>query len=417
MRKTLFFLVITLALAGVVVLLAVRKTAKEAPPTMTADARAVAAAANDFGFRLLAEIRKERNDENVFFSPLSLSMALSMTYNGAAGATKTGMAQAMGVQGMAAERLNAGQRTLLGFTQREDLGVTTGIANALWTKKGARLLPEFIKQNRQYYRARVTALNLANPRSAGVINGWVSRETKGKIDNLVQPCDFDDTSRLVLTNAMYFNALWHTPFNRSLTEDGPFTLDDGTNQQVPMMTRTDYLHYFDGDGFRAVRLPYGGFEWKAMYILLPDAKQRLADLIPKLTAKNWDRWMGHFTEERVNIFLPRFTATYESQVNEPLIALGMGDAFSMERADFSGMDGRKDNLYISLVRHKAVLEVSEERTEAAAATSVHAPATAIAPSPPKDEPIIFRVDHPFLCVIRDEESGGLLFLGAIEKPE
>jgi len=415
MRKTLFFLVIALALAGVVVLLAVRKTAKEAPrPVMTADASRAAAATNGFGFRLLAEMQEERKGENVFFSPMSLSMALSMTYNGAGGATKTGMAKALGVQGVAFDQLNAGQQIVFDFTQKFEPGITTGIANALWVKKGSRLQPEFIKQNRQSYHAQVTALNLANPRSARTINRWVERETKGKIAELVQPGDFNKDSGLVLTNAVYFDGLWNTPFERSLTEDGPFTLEDGTTKQVPMMTRTAYLNYFDGDGFRALRLPYGGGA-KSMYILLPDPKRRLADLISKLTAKNWDTWMGQLKEERVTVFLPRFKANYESEINKPLIALGMGDAFS-DHADFSGIDGQKDNLYISLVRHKAVLEVNEEGTRAVAATSFHGEPMATQLAHPK-EPIIFRVDHPFLCAIRDEESGALLFLGAIEKPE
>ena len=227
--------------------------------------------------------------------------------------------------------------------------------------------------------------------------------TKGKIADLLKPGDLTPLTRLVLTNAVYFKGAWTTPFDPKMTHDGRFTCADGKAITLPMMSREDTFTFLQGDAYQAVRLPYGAGKM-AMYLYLPADGKSVADVLPRLA--DFAPW-AKATDMKMVVALPRFKAGFEAKLNAPLTALGMGEAFSMQ-ADFSGMNGQK-NLYLSFVRHKAVLEVNEEGATAAAATGV---GVAL-----KSMPFMLRFDRPFLFAIRDENSGALVFAGVINKPE
>jgi len=378
------------------------------PASAAVDARAVAATANDFGFRLLAELRQGTGG-NVFISPTSLSMALSMTYNGAVGATKDGMARALGVGQMSLQALNEGQLALLNTLPGADPKVKLTIANALWAQNGFRFRNDFLARDKQYYRAPVTVTDITGDAGTRQINAWVKQATSGKITDLLKPGDLDALTRMVLTNAVYFKGAWTTAFDKKLTQDAPFAVTGDKTKMVPMMSITGKFQYLENDEAQGVRLPYGKGRM-AMYLLLPKFQKHLTDEITLFNQANWEQWLPQFHEEEVRVFLPRFKARFAGELSKPLSVLGVADAFDEGKADFSGMTGGKD-LYIKLVQHQTVLEVNEEGSEAAAATA------AVMDTKAMPREIIFRADRPFLCAIRDDQSGALLFLGAIENPE
>ena len=367
----------------------------------------VAQADTDFGFRLLARLAPEKGHANVFFSPFSISQALGLALNGAAGTTRQGIASTLGLGAMTTGEVNAANGLLLPSLENPDPLVELNVANALWLQTGETFRPTFQSACKRFYGADTKTLNLRGPEGAPAINGWVKAKTHGKIDKLVSAFDLRGATA-VLTNAVYFHGQWSTPFNKSATQPAPFTLTDGTQKQVPLMTRTGKLSYLKGDGFQAVRLPYGQGRL-AMYVFLPDTPSGLDGFVSTATAARFDGWVGAMHPAQVSLFLPRFHADDSRRLKEPLSQMGMGKAFS-RHADFSLMAERPNA--IGEVVHKATLDVDEEGTTATAATGVIMMRSLAMPYSP---PVVVRVDHPFLCVLRDDATGAVLFLGAIRE--
>jgi serpin B len=262
---------------------------------------------------------------------------------------------------------------------------------------------DFAQRNNTFYGAEIG--DLAGGPAA--INAWVSQATHGKIPEIVQGRDVADAFA-VLLNAIYFKGAWTTPFEADLTRPGPFTLPDGRQKNVSMMHQSGNVPYFRGDNFQAVSLPYGSGRMRFL-IFLPDSGTSLSAFLARMTPENVTQWLPQFKSMHGDIALPRFRTEYEADLNAPLASLGMGIAFDRERADFGGMlpNGR---FYISLVRHKTYVEVNEQGTEAAAATGVVVEPLALIRG------FQFVVDHPFVCAIRDEQTGAILFLGRILDP-
>jgi serpin B len=390
---------------------------KTAPETAQA-ARPAAEASNAFGFKLLRQAFREQPRENVFLSPTSLSIALAMAYNGAGGATKAAMAHALGVPDdiSAVNSGNAALQKALGTT---DPKVTLSVANALWSDRRSPFSPAFVARCEKSYQARATTLDFTAPSAAATINDWVARATHDKITSLVTPADLAPPASAVLTNAVYFKGLWTRPFDPKQTTDQDFTPESGAAFKVRMMHGKEKRGYLGklsrvagaSFPFEGVRMPYGSDKF-SMYALLPNSGTTLVDLAAKLDGPQWGQWRRQFSTRTVNVAIPRFKATFEGEMKKPLSALGMAPAFSAD-ADFSGMFTRGKNR-IDKVKHKAVLEVKEEGAEAAAATAVITTRAAYTPEAP--EPTVL-FDRPFLCAICDDETGAVVFLGAIYHPE
>ena len=365
-----------------------------------------------FGLKLLRELARGE-EGNVFVSPPSVAFALAMTYNGAGGETREAMARALEVAGLRVEEVNAANAAWLAALRDPGASVELTVANSLWVRDGVPVLPDFLQRTRDAYGAEATALDFGDPAAADTINAWVREQTRDRVPGIVQP-PIDPQTFMFLINAVYFKGTWERPFSEELTEERPFTRADGSRVPVPMMSRTGAYPYLDGDGFRAVRLPYKGGRF-TLEVLLPDEGSTLSGLVARLDAAAWEGWMEGYQPREVELALPRFSLEYETELNDALTALGMGAAFDARRADFTGMVPREwlgtENAYISSVRHKTFLEVNEKGTEAAAATSVEMRVTSAGPPP-----VSFVVDRPFLLAIRDAETGTLLFLGAIAGP-
>jgi serpin B len=357
--------------------------------------------------------------ENLFYSPYSISIALAMTYAGARGETENQMASALHFT-LPQERLhpafNALDQSLTSLEQpptgtEESSPFRFHVANALWGQRGFEFLSEFLDTLAINYAAGLRLVDFGGDPEAArqTINRWVSEQTEQKINDLIPAGAIDPLTRLVLTNAIYFNAAWQYPFAEEATVEEPFTLLSGETVKVPMMKLSKSLLYAEGDGYQLVSLPYqeGRFE---MIVILPAAGQFEA-----LQARLTPQWLTQALNARqlrtVLLSLPKFKVESDFSLVNALSALGMPIAFQPDQADFSGMDGKRD-LFIGEVRHKAYVKVDEVGTEAAAATAVLMELTAAMP----EEPVSMIVDHPFLFLIRDIQQGVLLFVGQTVQP-
>lgn len=368
----------------------------------------VLSACTRFGLNAYAQVLKGEPDKNVMISPPSISLALSMAYNGARGTTQQAMAAALQIQGMSLEDVNKSNQTLIAALQSVDPKVTLAIANSLWAKKGLPLDAGFVERCRTFYSAEATTLDFTDPNAPAAINNWVSAHTGGKIPTIVD--NIPPEMVLYLINAIYFKGMWATPFDTKATSDATFHLAGGGTSPCRMMRRTGKMLYAQGDEFQAVALPYGSGR-VSMYVFLPAAGTSLDALQAKLSADTWAQWVGRLRNTDVDLSLPKFTFDYDVQLKDALTALGMGVAFSPQDANLSGMiDLPAGNAYISEVKHKTHVEVNEEGTTAAAATSIGIGATAVI------IPARMVVDRPFLFAIRDNPTGTILFLGCVRKP-
>ena len=359
-----------------------------------------------FGFKLFAQLAREDAGKNLFISPASVSLALTLVYNGASGRTEAALARTLELEGMGLDEVNQASGALMKALQRTDPQVRLAIANALWAAKAVPFKPAFTRDLQDAYDAKIAEVDFSDPTTLVLINDWVKKQTEGKIKSILSK--LDPLSLLVLVNAIYFKGKWTRPFDEDNTRDGPFTLLDGSRKTVQMMSQSGSYHVCRDRGFQAVRLPYGD-KRTAMTIFLPDRRSSLDAFRTRLTPDNWNVWMSRFRRMEGSIVLPRFKLEYEQNLNRTLAALGMGIALG-SGANFSAMCDTP--AYISKVIHKTFVEVNEEGTEAAAATAVVMMKAAMMPQK------TFRmvVDRPFFCAIRDDHTGALLFMGSIVDP-
>lgn len=366
-------------------------------------------ASSKFGFKLFDRIAKQDPNKNIFISPSSVAIALSMTYNGANGETQEAIAKALELQGLKIGEVNSFNQTIQKLLANGDTNVELNIANSLWARKDIALEPTFLNKVKEFYQAEIANLNFNDPNSVNTINAWVKQNTKNKIEKIVDRIEPD--SLLFLINAVYFKGKWEAPFEKSLTKPQPFILTDGTAIQHPAMSRSGEYRYYDAPTFQAISLPYGSGRF-SMEVFLPKPKSSLTEFQKQLTAKNWQDWSTKFTRKEGLIQLPRFKMEYEISLKDALQNLGMAIAFNPDKADFRNLS--KTKAFIGDVKHKTFVEVNEEGTEAAAVTSVEMRVTSAMPS--EEPPFRMVVDRPFFFTISDRQTGTIIFMGAIKNP-
>jgi serpin B len=370
-----------------------------------------------FAFDLYQALKGQEG--NLFFSPYSISLALAMTYAGARGETAQQMADTLHFsleqdklhptfEWLAAELASRGEEA----AGKDEKGFRLNIVNAIWGQEDYEFLSDFLDLLAENYGAGLRILDfIAEPEQSRVtINDWVSNQTEGRIEDLIPPGMIDALTRLVLTNAIYFNAAWENPFDEDRTADGPFYLVDGGQVTVPMMKQTNLFGYARGNGYQAVELPYDGDEF-SMVILLP-ASGNFRAFEEGLRSGQVGATITHLQSTKVSLTMPQFGFDSAFELKDTLSAMGMGDAFVFGDADFSGMTGNRE-LYISAVVHKAFVSVDEAGTEADAATAVIVPAGSSGSEPP---PVKVTIDRPFIFLIRDIETGAILFVGRVLNP-
>jgi serine protease inhibitor len=365
-----------------------------------------------FAFDLYARLKEQPG--NLFLSPYSISAALAMTYGGARSATEAQMAKALHFDLPQADihLAFAGLQNALNAMEAKGTA-KLAVANSLWPQKGYDFLPAYLDLCKTQYGTAVTPVDFAGATEAArkTINGWVEEKTSNKIQEMFKPGVLDPMTRLVLVNAIYFKGTWLTQFDKNRTHDEPFHLAADRQATAPLMFVERKFRYSETPELQVIELAYAGNDL-SMLVLLPRRADGLAALEQTLTAENYGAWTKGLRSRKARVWLPRFRTASEFSLNRTLAALGITDAFS-PAADFSGMDGKKD-LFIGAVVHKAFVDVGEEGTEAAAATGV---AMMLKSAPMHDEPpVVFRADHPFLFAIRENATGGILFLGRIVDP-
>ena len=370
---------------------------------------------NAFAVELYAKLRTQEG--NLFFSPYSVSAALAMTYAGARGKTETQMAEVLHFPWQGADDKEQFHQAFGAIIKDLNAGGGQGkyeliIANALWGQKGYEFLKGFLRCVEDNYDGRLNEVDFAGDTESArkTINAWVEQKTRDKIKDLIPKGVLNQLTRLVLTNAIYFKGNWAVQFEKEETEDAPFTLAGGEKVNTPMMNQTGRFGYMEMEDFQGLELPYVNNEL-SMVIFLPKQTGRLADFETKLTTENLLQWQAKLRKREVIVSVPKFKETCQFSLADVLRQMGMTDAFTAA-ADFSGMNGKKE-LFISEVIHKAFVDVNEEGTEAAAATGVVVGLTSVGP---KETPV-FRADHPFLFLIRDNLSGSILFIGRAANPK
>jgi len=364
-------------------------------------------ASNDFSFSLLNK-SLDGTIENRMISPLSVSMALSMTLNGAAGTTLSAMQKALGYDGLTTGDINTINKDLTTALVNADSNVAMSIANSIWIRKDFTVLDPFITTNQTYYQAQVSKLDF-NPAAVTTINSWVSDHTNGKIPTILTSISSNEI--MFLINAIYFNGKWKYQFDASNTVNEKFTCSDQNIIKVPMMKMENAsFGYSVQDGYKALKMPYGADKFQ-MVLLLPDAGVSPDKLAANLNADKWATLNAALQyKTKLPVWVPKWKFSWDITLNSILSSLGMDIAFDPNRADFSAINAQ-NQLYITKVIHKTYIDVSESGTEAAAVTAVGVGTTAMPVDPPS-----FYLIRPYLFFIMEEDTGAILFAGKVENP-
>jgi serine protease inhibitor len=399
---------------GIVVLaMAVAFSASSAEPPGNDAMSGLVEGNNAFALDLYSRLGAAGAGRNLFFSPYSISTCLAMTYAGAKGETAKEMGKVLHFpadRDMAHASFGQLQRQLNEIQKSQ--GVELNVANGLWAQDGHAFLPAFLETAQNDYEAKLKQVDFrtaAEP-TRQEINDWVADKTKGKIKDLIGPGMLNALSQLVLVNAIYFKGHWTAQFSTNATVNAPFHASGARDIQVRMMGLSGKeFKYAEPEGLQLLELPYADGAL-SMVVLLPRENDGLAKLEVLLSTAKLNEWLHLAQRQKVNVFLPRFKLETSFRLDPTLSAMGMAGAFG-RNSDFSGMDGARD-LYLSAVVHKAFVDVNEEGTEAAAATGAVMAMRAMRPKPIP----IFRADHPFVFLIRENASGSILFLGRLAEP-
>ncbi len=414
MKKCLFVLAIFTILGGMIS--CSKNKGADSPKvavsiTLSQHQKDLVVSNNAFGFDIFKTILTSEGDsKNVFVSPLSISLALAMTYNGANGNTKTEMQNTLRFPTLASDEINGYFQKLSTSLLQIDPKVTLGIANSIWYRQGFFVLPAFIQVNKDYYNAEVDSLDFNSPNAVNTINKWASDKTNARIPKVID--QIDPYLVMFLMNAIYFKGSWMYEFEANGTHDLGFTISANSNVITPLMHQKGSFNYFTNDMISVVEMPYGQGNF-TMVVLLPKDGYNTSDIVTSLSSENWANWMSGLSKSNVEITFPRFKFEYDRTLNEDLKLLGMKKAFSELEADYTNINPF-GGLFISFVKHNSFVEVNETGTEAAAVTVVGISTTSY---PAQPEFIPFLANKPFLFVIRETTTNTIIFLGRVSNPK
>jgi serine protease inhibitor len=365
--------------------------------------------ANQFGFKLFQKLVANSSDTgNIFISPLSVSIALTMAYNGAEGNTASDMQEVLGFGDSTRLAINQTYKELMQIVLNIDSKVTMEVANSIWYRNTFSVKKDFLDLNTEYLDAEVYPADFESSGTVDLINNWVKNKTHDKIDKIIN--QIDPAEVIDLINAIYFKGIWKFQFEAQNTATGSFYLTDGSTTQVDFMAMKEKFRYMKNSKLSALELPYGS-GGMSMLVLLPEAGVSAQDICQELTAQNWDTWNSGLDSTDISLTMPKFKFSYNTELKESLENLGMGVAFDSEKSDFSGISD--EQLYISEVLHKTFVEVNEEGTEAAAVTAVRIFTTSIEDTPGYTT---FDVNKPFVFAIKENSTNSIIFIGLVTNP-
>lgn len=361
-----------------------------------------------FGLKLFKEVVRAQADTNIFISPLSVSMALGMTLNGASGDTYEAMRQTLELNRLSEEEINSAYQSLIKLLTTIDKEVLFEIANSIWYRNTFSVEETFMDVNHTYFDAEVAGLDFDDPATVDVINGWIADKTHDKITEVLD--QIDPMVVMYLINAIYFKAAWQYEFDKEATEEETFYITNENSVNCQMMKITANLGYYQDEQVRIVNLPYGDSTF-SMTIFRPEASADINEFVESLNGTQWQYYLDNLQTKNGTVELPKFKLEYKLLMNDVLTNLGMGVAFSYD-ADFTRINSN-GGLFISRVIHKTFVQVDEEGTEAAAVTVVEVGFTSEGPH----VDFCLRMDRPFIFVIHERQSGAILFMGKIIQPE
>ncbi len=410
MKKAISIILAALMLAGVMAGCAGDKEGNNGMmPEVKADTIGddVVEANSRFAFEIMKNVYADDKEGNVFLSPASISTALTMTLNGAAGQTREQMRDVLGFSDIDQANVNSGFAYLIEMLNRDADGVEISLANSIWVRKGFSVLESFKEINRDYFASTIDELDFSKPEAKDTINNWVKDNTNGLIESIIDD-DIDPMTVMFLINSIYFKGDWKVEFDPDKTYEADFRKEDGTTGKVDMMSSKGDTFYYEKDGLKMISLPYG--EGGAMMdLILPAENTKMKDFTAKFGYKQYmDAVKGLNEKGDVQVAIPKFKVEYEKSLNEVLSAMGMKDAFTSQ-SNLTGIN-EGGNLFISDVKHKTYIDVNEEGTEAAGVTSVEIRLTSVM------DPITFIADRPFSYIIRDTETDSILFMGIHDTP-
>ncbi len=361
---------------------------------------------NSFAFDLFKKINGSSGQgANIIISPLSISIALSMTLNGANGATRDSMLKALRLEGITPESVNNAYKELTKALLSVDKRVLISIANSVWTENDFVVKQAFIDILKNYYNAESGSFDINDATAPDKINSWIEEKTNNLIKKMISK--LDDNTVMLLVNAIYFKGKWKLEFDASKTTDMPFHRSDGISASVPMMKQTDNFRAYRGEGFTLAELPYGQGNY-VMDVIIADDGKNVDELISRLDDAGFNSWISKLSDQKVDISFPRFKYSFKKELRDVLTDMGMGIAFT-DQADLSNISDTYD-LLISFVTHQAYIETNEEGTEAAAATVVGVGVTSY------PQYLILNLNHPFVYIIREITTNSVVFMGKVEDP-
>ncbi|MBS0011040.1 MAG: serpin family protein [Bacteroidales bacterium] len=375
--------------------------------SLTETQKEIVEADNTFAFDIFKLVMEENIDaENAMISPLSISYALSMTLNGAKGATRDSMMKALRYYNIDIEDINNSYKDLTDKLITVDKRVIMEIANSVWIEDRLRVKQAFIDNLKKYFDAEAYDFSVSDPDIVDVINQWIEDNTHGKIKDMLSELPPDVA--MLLINAIYFNGKWKYEFDEGNTSDMPFYPENGSQVSVPMMNQELTTGIKAGENFLLIELPYGQGNY-VMDIILPDDPYTTSDIIPMLNSPDWNSWLEGLHDTKIDLYMPRFKYEFKAELRDVLTDMGMGLAFSAGEADFSNIS--EQELFISKVLHQTFIETNEEGTEAAAATVVIIELTSLPP-----EPLQVKLDRPFIYIIREVSTNSIAFIGKTGNP-
>jgi len=405
--------VISIILFGLVFLIGCDNT-KDNPVTAAGDQsqsgnlsmveQSIVSSDNSFGLKLFTRMNAVEQNKNVFMSPFSVSMALGMTMNGADGSTLDSMKMVLEHSNFTMQEINESYKNISSILTNLDPKVVIQIANSIWCRNNFHVFPAFHNDCGNYFDAEAASLDFNSPDAVQTINNWVNTKTNGKIQTILNYIPPEVVMYLI--NALYFKGIWTYQFDPANTADAVFTTSTGAAVTCKMMNQKSTYAYHATNQAQIIDLPYGGRLF-SMTVILPAEGTGIEQFAAGITQQQWDAWISSLDSTEVELSLPKFKVEYEKKLNDELIAMGMGIAFTFN-ANFSRI--ANSPLCIGEVRHKTFVEVSEEGTEAAAVTIVSIIKSCIPSNP------VMSVNRPFIFAIREHQSGTILFIGKIENP-
>ena len=379
----------------------------ELPRELSSSEKKLVEDGQSFGFNVFKSTVEGDDAENVFISPLSISIALGMTMNGSEGETFEQMRETLALQGLSQEEINEGYKSLIKLLTEADPKVKMQIANSVWSREGFPVQESFTTTLEEYFDATTQELDFEDPASTDIINEWVSGNTNGLIEKIIDG-QIPPEMVMYLINAIYFQGDWTYQFDEEKTRERTFLLEDGGQEMVDMMTQERVFNIHMNEEVHMIDLPYGDSLFSMTVMMPADNEKMIDDFIAQdLTKDNFDRWLTNLSGRDMPLNLPRFELEYKIKMNDILKTMGMEAPFNPNVADFTKINSEAD-LYISEVMHKTFVKVDEKGTEAAAVTSVGVGVTSM--------PQTFSVNRPFVFMIREQNSGAILFMGKVKNP-